>query len=974
MRTKPLAVVLLALVAVVALVAVGWWLAADSAPRVPMSAPAAGESGLQPQVGEAAAGTVADRATAADLAPLERTEAPAAGAASGRATYTVRGRLLDRDGAPRPAVEITAATWPAVAGLEAVVAPGEEPPGAADPQAITAADGGFTLLVPAGRDGRLRLDSPELVFAAEPPPCRSARGDQDCGDLVAVRSGALQGVVQDEHGRPVPAVRIEAAFGEYLFDTRSSTTTAADGTFAVGRLRPGKWLLRTASSRFLPTTLAIDLLPEERRTDLVLVLRSGNAIAGRVVDDRGVGVAGCEVGCKRRELRGALDIQRFSSAEAARTDAAGFFTLEGLPDGAVTIRAFGPGHTAAVAVDVPVGTGDVVLRVQRLAAIEGVLVAADGTGIAGSEIVAEREGGGRAQFEAPDVPFLPRGAAKTTADGSFRLDGVEPGTVAVEATGKGHLVARVAGLQVSPGQTVTGLRLVAAAGATARVQVVDADGNPVAGAAVQIERVPVHQAPGRIAVMREAEVAVGVDDVVLGDGGSALGSATTGADGVALVTGLPAGEALVAATHAAHAAAAPTVVSVPSGGTIDVRLALQLPGFVDVHVVDVDGASLPGANLRLTALGGARSVTKLAVTDATGTARVGPLAAGEYRAVLVRHAAPQSAEGAFLVLDDDGGVLEASAQTVAVLAGSTVRLELRRPLLTRLHGVVLGADGPVAACTVELERRGAGAFALPGFGLQARTGSDGAFRFDDVAAGSYTLRFGTAQQVVKAEHDVEVPPNMRELRQDLALRAGRLIVHVHDADSGAPLEGAEVEVSPDRGPAGSDRRGQVVFAAIATTDAGGESMTMTVGAPRARTDATGKAVVEDVPVGTYLVRVSHGGRAPAELRQQQVGERQTTDCGRVELAAAGAIQCRITTAAGTAAEVAVVQSRRSDERTWSEPQLALDGAARLADLRPGRYVVRAWRPDDGVDGHGPEVEVDVKVAAAASVDLRLPGD
>jgi hypothetical protein len=749
------------------------------------------------------------------------------------------------------------------------------------PRLTTDPDGKFAFAVPKGQDGDLTVLDDDLILAEDSPGFQGAMGDQDLGDLVAMRSGVLQGIVQDEVARPVADVEVEATLGPLGFGSASSTKSAADGTFTIGKLRTGMWHVRTASSRFLPTTLDLALAAGQRHSDLVLVVRPGNAIAGQVVDERGVGVAGIKVGSRRREVSGTLDVERFSSDEATTTDAGGFFTLAGLKQGTVTLRAFGPGHASAVVQGVAVGTGDVVLRMQRLATIAGVLVGTDGASIVGSKVTVETERASAHGWDF-DGAFLPRGDATTGADGSFRLESVVPGRVKVAATGKAHRTATQTGLQVEPGQALRGIRLVADAGATARVLVVDVDGKAIADAEVCANVVPDAGNPA---------VSVSLDrtfQTVFGGEGEQLRNGTTGSDGRATLSGLPVGKARFTAAHEAFAPARAVEVQLPPTGETDVRLVLQVPGFADVHVVGTDGTDVVGAQLQVASTDQDGGPSRPATTGPDGRVRVGPLAPGEHTAVLrlVRRQ-PQgdggSGDGPSLMLGGAAREIESSRQKFVVTAGATTMVELRRPVLTRLHGTVLGPEGPVPACTVELEHRGDDDFVMPGFSDRSeRTAADGSFAFEDIEAGDYTLCFGTGRQVVKARQAVQVRANVRDLRQDLVLRTGRVVLRVSEAGSTAPIEGAVVELTAESADGTADET-QHSMITIAMSDGSSTTMTMTLGAPRAHTDAEGRAEIDDVPVGSYTVRVSHDGCEVAEKKQQLVVERGTTDCGRIQL-------------------------------------------------------------------------------------------
>lgn len=864
MHTKSIVVVLLLALAAVA----AWFVFGSGAsPGLPQAATPHVERVLQaPDAADAntVGSTAGGAPVATDAAATERMLVPPSEATvvAGN-TYRVRGRLVDAQGSPRTNARVRCHSW-SVDGLV------EDSKSAANPEATSAADGVFAFDVPHGRNGSLTLADDDLVFANDGRvQFESGKGERDLGDLVVVRTARLKGVVQDELGRPVAGVIVDAADGVLAFGAVSRSKSGADGTFSIGKLRPGAWRVRAASAQFLPTTLEVALAAGEQRDDLVLVVRRGQAIAGQVVDDRNVGVAGCKVGSKRKETSGTMAIERFSADEATTTDANGFFTLAGLGEGTATIRAFGAGHTGATAADVPIGTGNLVLQVQRLAVVEGVLVTAAGEPIAGSKVTAEVERGGWEGIDS--VPMSDRAAATTAADGTFRLESVEPGPVTLAARGKGHLPARLAGVQAGPGGTVRGVRLVAEVGAEAHALVVDEDGRPVAGASVAARRSEGHQ-----------RISIGPSGTAW-DFGESAGSATTDAEGRATVTGLPAGETEFGAEHAAFAPAPKVIVAVPKTGAIDVRLVLTKPGFADVDVRDLRGDAAVGREVRIELDGDqSRGSRQGKPAGGDGRVRFGPLAPGVYTAVLVRRADHKHPDDAMLSFDEDDDAITASRQQFTISSGATVNVELRVPVLARLHGTVLGVDGPLSDCTVELERRDAGA-STSFSSRTVRSGGDGVFVFDEVEAGSYTIAYGRRTQNVKAHQTVDVPSGAADVRQDLALHTGRIVLGVREAGTGHAIEGAEVELIGDA--AGNNVSGErsMMIAMISSSGEGGEAMTVQIGPRPPRSDREGRVVIDDVPVGSYLVRVTHDGHTSLDKAEQVVVERQTTDCGTVEL-------------------------------------------------------------------------------------------
>lgn len=923
-------------------------------------------------------------AIAGDAAERERAEVSSARLAGGA---SVRGRLVDKQGAPRPEVALQLRDWSSAEEFEVFEGwPRERSVGGdpARPSWRTGADGRFVIPLRTDRSGQLELLGNELVFASEPSVVQGKKGDQDLGDLRVLRAGRIAGVVHDANGAPMAEIKVAADRGGMPFGGRDSTTTTdAAGRFEFRGLRPATWALRTASSKFLPTLVDVELGEEAERTDLVLVVRPGRAIAGQVVDERGVGVAGMKVGSQRKEARGGLEIERFTADEATTTDAAGFFTLAGLGDDLVTVRTHGPGHTSARLDEVQVGDGNVQLRVQRLGVVEGVLRGADGGAIAGSRVRVAVPGvdlefheGAAEEFDPMAGPDGFRGA-ETAADGSFRLENVRPGKVSVVANGSGHRPALQRDVLVDAGQVTRGVQLVAERGAVAKVTVVDDLGQPVADATVEVRK-PAATDTGAEGMAFGMTRAVSVDladgpNVVMGMGGEALGRARTDKNGVAQVTGLPGGAIEIVAQHERFAASLPATSTVPANGSIEVGVALRKAAFAAITVVDTAGTPMSGAKVHLRGKEPSnRGEPARATTDERGQVRFGPLPAGEHVATLMREPKAQRVGGAMMVFGGSAGAIPGSEQPVQLVAGQTTELTIRRPVATRLHGLVLGAEGPVVGCVVELQPRMEGEFGFPGGSASASTGTDGTFAIDDVAPGDYVIRFGRENQTVKCTQDVAVPAEVAEVRQDLQLRTGTLRARVVSS-TGEPVAGAEVEVvAKAQEGAVREQRMMVVSMAVDDNDGGGMT-TMSMGGARVRSGADGSVEVTDVPPGEWTLRIRHKQFAPVTSKPATVVERQVSDVGTLQLVAGGNVRGAVLGADGKPAPMSLVCHRAVGTEEWSEPEFAQAGKFRLVSLPPGRHQLRAQDIGSGAEEHfSPLVEVEVVAGQTATAELRLP--
>lgn len=960
--------------------------------------PAAAERTDLAAKGPAPADTTAHERQAA---AASRTDLAPASGPSARIT----GRLVDRTEQPRPGVTLRVPSFRTSGDFEfdLPVARGAERDKV--PTVTTGPDGRFEFALGNDRMAHLELTG-DLVFAETPQPVHGSRGNQDLGNLVVLAGSRVSGVVRDGAGRPVAGAKVTAYQGAFAFGGQHvAGPTGSDGAFAFPKLRPGTYELRTASAAFLPAAQQVNVAAEQALADVVLTVQPGQAISGQVVDDRGVPIAGAKVGKKRKETRGGIEIERFTQDEAVTTDAYGYFTLPGLEGATATVRASAKGHAPAVQPEVKIGSSDLQLRLQRHAVIEGVLAAADGAPLAGSRVsadalaVLEAVEGGEDHRELM-MPFAGRAQATTAADGSFRLEGVPPGKVELLAEGKGHRPVRQNNLELAPAQHLRGLRLIADRGGVVRARVVDADGQPVAGAKVAVAKTGAAADDG--ATMVRATRSVGVDDsgdVQVFDGNEPLGTATTDAEGLAVVAGLPAGAAEVRAEHERFASATPAAVVVPPTGAVEAQLQLRTPGFLAVRVVDAAGQPVANAEVWLEGRSGAREAaggmlrglrrspgeSKQAKTDAAGHCRFGPLLPGDYRASLLRAAGGRRIGGAtFVIGGDEGEAIAGSARNVTVVAGATADLELLRPTLTRLTGTVTGASGPVAGCVVELAKADAPAIGMPMLGLgggrSVTAGDDGVYAFDDVEAGRYTLRYGRPEALVMARAEVTVAQEA-EQRCDLVLRTGSLRIQAWDRVAAVPLAGVEVTLREAQAPgAGQAQRAQMMVMSISTNDGDddGEVSSMTLGGQRVRTGADGWAELADVPPGTYDVHLEHGKFAPADVRGQVVMERQVTECPRAELGAAGRVRGKVVAADGSPVRMALVRYVARDaaaDAPRPEPVPAMGGAFTCKGLAPGKYTFKAQEMTMGPGGPGaagPEVEVVVVAGETATVELRLP--
>jgi hypothetical protein len=984
---------LVALLFAILLATAAWllWNTASEVGPVAQSPSAAADAPSPDQPAAAAAAPAAallQADTAAGGQPQRTAAATADAATAGLAR--IRGRLVDPIGTPLAGVTLELACHPSV---ERVVPEGLLPLPTSKPvsqlTAQTDADGRFEFALPRNLQGSLGLPEQRLVWQTTPPPILGSRGDQDLGNLVAMAAAQVSGVVRDAMGQPVAGAKVRAAtdqlFGDFGDRRGPVATTAADGSFALAGLAAGRWLLRVASPQHLPLSQDLQLAVGEHRRDLLLRLQAGASIGGQVLDDRGIPVAGVQVAGLRKELRGGVEVERLQFDDAATTDAGGYFVLGGVAGASTSLRTRSPAHAPASVAEVEAGTMDLVIRIDRLAELRGVLRGSDGAPIAGSMVRLERAASATwtPDFDGP-------GLASTSADGSFVLQGVRPGQYDLVAEGASHLPARLDGLQVTAGQTLAGLRLQAAVGSSLVVVVHDPQGAPIAGATVRLQpwSDPATASPfgPGIRVARAFRASAGA--TVFADGSAdSEREAKTDTEGRAVVQSLPAAEWRLSATHPDHAAAAPQRCRTGASGAVEVAVALRAAGYFEVEVVDANGQPCPGQEVVCQAVlpdgspdeaAADDAAARPVACDANGRCRLGPLPVGSYQLALQRSTSSRElGDTVMIVGQGNQDSLPGSEQRVALASAAVVQVRLQRPALGRLHGRLLGPDGAIAGGKVSLHRgpEELMGLELPGFGsaLSRVTNADGQFDFRDLEAGDYTVRYGRASALLKAELRVTVPAGGAELEQDLLLQTGTLRLQAWDPAAGEPVADVEVQLSrhaPD-GKASTQRRAMVM--SVGTVDGGGETTRMNFGGPRAMTGADGWAVVEDVPAGAWDLQLESRRHAPSALGNRQVLVGRVTDCGRVDLHPAGAVRGTVLAADGSAVELAMVHHKQLSGTADAMPRPAQQGKFRVDGLAPGRY--RFWAKSLGLRGpsaDGPAVEVEVVAGETQKVELRLP--
>ncbi|HEY4592875.1 MAG TPA: carboxypeptidase regulatory-like domain-containing protein, partial [Thermoanaerobaculia bacterium] len=765
--------------------------------------------------------------------------------------------------------------------------------------ARSAASGRFRLAgLTAGVIYELRAEREGFAPSRVELPARQAGAPAPDLRVVLHPGRTAFGMVIDGRRRPVAGAEVSlrptlpadliARARELRNPERIPASTGASGRFEMKNLPAGTFDLTVRARGFAPITVPALAIPEGKgATDLGTVqLAPGGAVHGMVVDPQGEPIADAEVQAKGADRDG----QAFREsrpgdvgAGSAVTAADGSFTLEDLAPGvaldvSVTHPGYGPGGAPGVAVP-----SETPIRVvlQPVARVSGHVLGPDGKPVAGASVAlheSPRRLGG-AFFQASSR-HLHEGV--TDDEGAFAFADVAPGPFQMSASAPGHQRAELRGLEVKPGQDLSGIAIQLPAGATVEGRVTSTEGKPLAEAQVivadaavngmlgyspfrgatddggqyRIEGIPPGphtleaSAEGYRRAVRDVEAAAEprkvdfqldrgleisgrvVDDegTPVADAGVSLfraggepQGAPTEADGTFRLSGVEDGDYVLQAVKRGYSSGPVRKVTVAGAPVSGIELKLNpSEGTITGRLTGLEFSQLARVRVWVSAS------FNVGAVDAEGSYRISHLAPGPWKVQATVPDTPLHAEGEV--------TLEPGA--------SEARLDLNFGGGHTLSGVVLRNGEPLAGAALLLTR--------PGQSLRASADLQGAFRFEGLEDGTYELNAGTGGGAWHKE-TVEITGD-QTIRVELhtASLSGRVV----DATDSSPVSGARIFV---KSPEGSNRS---PFFSDATTDARGVFRLAEV----AEGAWTVQAVKEGYAAGERKIEVGDSPPGDVEIR------------------------------------------------------------------------------------------------------------
>lgn len=756
-------------------------------------------------------------------------------------------------------------------------------------EAKSAADGSYSIPnAPVGSGG---LSARAAGYSPSRQPAVQRR---TIVNLTLKKGGTIRGIVTDPAGKP--------ADGATVITGSLAAKTDSAGAYELAAVPPGAREVEAFWKEDLAARRDTVHVKKGETVDAPLRLAKAASVTGSVVDEKtrrplaGVRVSASSASFFRGDAR----------SRRARTDGKGRFRIPGLGPRRYTLNASKtdylpvtmPGIVAAVS-----PPESVAIALQRAAAVSGRVTDETGAPVPGARVRFARDSNVRALVRGGPAAFLGRPGVTTGPDGAFRMRGLgAEKNLTLEAAKTGWVTAKRHGLTLRAGEVMKDVTLVLRKGLEAKGRVVDAAGQPIAGADVRLSRA---ERGGARFVFQ------------FGGMGRQKPDASTGADGTFRVTGLEPSEYSLAVSREGYAPKTVPSLAVDPPGPADWGSITLAPGVPVAGLVrNSKGDAVVGAEVF--AFGGQSGGTRSSSTDAEGRFRLEgfspdrPLmmsvVATGY-AALQRQVTPSPQE---IVL---------TLKTTATIRGRVEDATSQRPI-SDFSASYSEAQGGFAG----------GVRVVMGGGENERVfqSSDGSFELADVPPGRWNVRASSPGYRPTEVAGVEVGEGETKEGIVLSLKKGGIVSgRVLDPRRGTGVANSAVSWSE-----GSNSSGMgPAMALLASLDGGA--------ATSVATDADGRFRFEGLPPGRITLSAEHPDFLEAS-KQIDLGDEATVD---LTLSLGGSIAGTVVGKDGRSGVpgAQVLLRQQGAGMNFGDDSTRADGAGNFVfeHLKAGRYGVSA---------------------------------
>jgi hypothetical protein len=674
---------------------------------------------------------------------------------------------------------------------------------------------------------------PKVLAAARATQKDLAAGRSTPVEIALHRGGSIRGKVHDAEGQPVADAKVEAALpGRWFgFDNKTvrDVKSAADGTFELTAVTPGKIVVRATRDEFLDSDPAkLDLADGALVKDVELLLSQGKSVSGTVTWADGLPAAGVTIDLQfdMSQMYGMAAFNALRGAKGeARSGADGSFTIGGLgegpftlevetaPDaahaptgdaGAATAVADASGATAAPPVKgfvdalsksfkqdkstywrarldgVAAGTSTVALVLRAPEGVAGRVTDEAGAPVAKFSVEANRMGKGPLASLGQEK----RGESFEDSAGNFLLGGLQEGHWKITAGAQGFARSDALEFDIPRKADAEPLVIALVHGASVKGLVRTPAGAPIAGADISID----NGKPNWQNML---------------DGGNAPPKVNSQPDGSFLIEGLKPGKTALYAKHKEFARSISQPFDLAPAQVVEgAELVLREGGVLTGEVFADNGS--PAVGMMVQASETKIFDQQMTFTDGRGKFEIEHLEPGTYQVV----AMPTGNESASA--DDGAGsgggdtqknmmdmVSKMKTAMVDIKDGEKTHLVLGAPPAdpVHVHGRVTHAGEPYSGSMLSFVREGKGR--LNGM-KTTQVDKDGNYSVKLDEPGGYLVSVqkvtGTAQQNA-VEFPSEIPKD-KDYKLDFVMPTGRISGRVLGPD-GDPSAGTRVSLHPE---------------------------------------------------------------------------------------------------------------------------------------------------------------------------------